>query len=128
MFGPDLRVVIARELTKVHEEFLRGTVRDVRRELAGRDRVRGEITLLVQAPASRQRVPTETNKTLAERVAALQAEAGRGREGSAEAAGARTGAVEERAVSRAAAGAGAISDAFPVGFLSAVRGCVPPKA
>src|SRR5580704_2928425 len=48
VFGPGLRVVVARELTKVHEEFLRGTVADVRRELAARDRVRGEITLLVE--------------------------------------------------------------------------------
>src|SRR5947207_1597197 len=29
VFGPDLRVVVARELTKIHEEFLRGTVAEV---------------------------------------------------------------------------------------------------
>jgi 16S rRNA (cytidine1402-2'-O)-methyltransferase len=40
---------VARELTKIHEEFLRGTVAEARRELAGRDRIRGEITLLVEA-------------------------------------------------------------------------------
>jgi 16S rRNA (cytidine1402-2'-O)-methyltransferase len=34
-------VVVARELTKIHEEFLRGTVAEVRRGLAARDRVRG---------------------------------------------------------------------------------------
>ncbi len=47
-------VVIARELTKLHEEFLRGTAADVRAELSGRDAVRGEITLLIgraEAPA-----------------------------------------------------------------------------
>jgi 16S rRNA (cytidine1402-2'-O)-methyltransferase len=49
VFGPALRVVVARELTKIHEEFLRGTVAEVRHELAGRDRIRGEITLLVDA-------------------------------------------------------------------------------
>jgi len=77
VFGPDLRVVVARELTKVHEEFLRGTVSGVRRELAGRDRVRGEITLLVQAPGEqRQRTLSETNKKIAERVAQMQAESG----------------------------------------------------
>ena len=76
VFGPDLRVVVARELTKMHEEFLRGTVREVRGELAGRDRIRGEITLLVQAPASHQRVELETKRTVAERVAQMQAEAG----------------------------------------------------
>jgi 16S rRNA (cytidine1402-2'-O)-methyltransferase len=51
VWGPELRVVVARELTKVHEEFVRGTVAQVRRELAGRDRIRGEITLLIEAPA-----------------------------------------------------------------------------
>jgi 16S rRNA (cytidine1402-2'-O)-methyltransferase len=49
VWGPQLRVVVARELTKLHEEFLRGTVSDVKTELASRDRVRGEITLLVEA-------------------------------------------------------------------------------
>src|SRR5271157_5780335 len=47
VWGPELPVVVARELTKIHEEFLRGTVATVRRELTGRDRMRGEITLLV---------------------------------------------------------------------------------
>jgi 16S rRNA (cytidine1402-2'-O)-methyltransferase len=36
-------------LTKLHEEFLRGTVAEVREQLAGRDRIRGEIVLLVDA-------------------------------------------------------------------------------
>jgi 16S rRNA (cytidine1402-2'-O)-methyltransferase len=76
VFGRDVRVVVARELTKVHEEFLRGTVGDVRRELAARDRIRGEITLLVQAPAEqRPRVASET-ATIADRVAKMQSEAG----------------------------------------------------
>ena len=40
-------VVVARELTKIHEEFLRGTAAEVRAQLAARDAVRGEITLLI---------------------------------------------------------------------------------
>lgn len=40
-------VALARELTKVHEEFLRGTPREVRETLSGRDAIKGEITLLV---------------------------------------------------------------------------------
>lgn len=48
VWGAELRVVVARELTKLHEEFLRGTVGEVRRTLAARDRIRGEITLLVE--------------------------------------------------------------------------------
>ena len=40
-------VVVARELTKIHEEFLRGTPSEVRAQLASRDAVKGEITLLI---------------------------------------------------------------------------------
>jgi 16S rRNA (cytidine1402-2'-O)-methyltransferase len=40
-------VVIARELTKLHEEFLRGTAAELRAELASRPSVKGEITLLI---------------------------------------------------------------------------------
>jgi len=40
-------VVVARELTKLHEEFLRGTAAEVRAQLAARPSVKGEITLLI---------------------------------------------------------------------------------
>jgi len=73
IWGPELRVVIARELTKIHEEFLRGSVAEVRRELAGRDRIRGEITLLVEAPAH---AGSSAPVKLAVRLARIQAESG----------------------------------------------------
>jgi len=40
-------VVLARELTKIHEEFLRGTPRELRSILAERPAVKGEITVMV---------------------------------------------------------------------------------
>ena len=40
-------VVVARELTKLHEEFLRGTAAELHVELAARPSVKGEITLLI---------------------------------------------------------------------------------
>ena len=43
----DRPVVVARELTKIHEEFLRGTAEEVRVKLAARPSVKGEITLLI---------------------------------------------------------------------------------
>jgi 16S rRNA (cytidine1402-2'-O)-methyltransferase len=80
VFGPALRIVLARELTKIHEEFLRGTVAEARRELAARDRMRGEITLIIQAPdrATGAHGPShlETRESVSDRVARLQAEAG----------------------------------------------------
>lgn len=43
-------VVVARELTKLHEEFARGTAAELRRVFAERPAVKGEITLLVGKP------------------------------------------------------------------------------
>jgi 16S rRNA (cytidine1402-2'-O)-methyltransferase len=43
--------VVARELTKLHEEFLRGPVGELQGVLAGRANVRGEMVLLL-APAA----------------------------------------------------------------------------
>jgi 16S rRNA (cytidine1402-2'-O)-methyltransferase len=40
-------VVVAREMTKLHEEFLRGTAAEIRAQLAARDSVKGEITMLI---------------------------------------------------------------------------------
>jgi 16S rRNA (cytidine1402-2'-O)-methyltransferase len=50
VFGAAQHVVAARELTKLHEEFLRGPVGEVRATLAARASVRGEFVLLF-APA-----------------------------------------------------------------------------
>jgi len=77
VWGPELRVVVARELTKIHEEFLRSTVAEARRELAARDRIRGEITLLVEV-RPQAASPTESTAALniSERVARIQAESG----------------------------------------------------
>ncbi|MGA3162180.1 MAG: 16S rRNA (cytidine(1402)-2'-O)-methyltransferase [Terracidiphilus sp.] len=77
-FGPAVRVVLARELTKIHEEFLRGTVAEVRRKLAGRDRIRGEITLLVDARPAQTGAESKSGaqEKIADRVARLQAESG----------------------------------------------------
>ncbi len=47
VFGASQHVVIARELTKLHEEFLRGPVSELRSLLAARASVRGEIVLML---------------------------------------------------------------------------------
>ena len=71
VFGARARVVVARELTKLHEEWLRGCAREIRAALAVRERVRGEIVLLLElAPAQADGVLTQS---LADRVAQLQA-------------------------------------------------------
>lgn len=45
--GPDRHVVVAREVTKLHEEFLRGRAAEVLETLKSRGDVKGEITLLI---------------------------------------------------------------------------------
>lgn len=40
-------VVVARELTKLHEEVLRGTAAGIRQQLAGRDAVKGEFVVMI---------------------------------------------------------------------------------
>lgn len=44
---PERRIVVARELTKVHEELLRGTASELLEVLSARGDVKGEIVLLV---------------------------------------------------------------------------------
>ena len=77
VWGPDLHVVVARELTKIHEEFLRTTVAAARQQLASRDRIRGEITLLVAPPAQAlSGTRASVSQKIADRIAQIQAEAG----------------------------------------------------
>jgi 16S rRNA (cytidine1402-2'-O)-methyltransferase len=51
-------IVIAREVSKVHEEFLRGTVSEVIHQLAGRE-VKGEITIVMHGSTGEARVTEE---------------------------------------------------------------------
>jgi 16S rRNA (cytidine1402-2'-O)-methyltransferase len=60
VLGPDRPVVIARELTKVHEEFIRGSAGEIN-ELLGKRELKGEITLLIgRATAAKASVRQES--------------------------------------------------------------------
>jgi 16S rRNA (cytidine1402-2'-O)-methyltransferase len=66
----DRPVVLARELTKVHEEYLRGTVSGLLEELRSRPALKGEMTVIIGRSSPNQ--PGElAEKPLAERVAEL---------------------------------------------------------
>ena len=43
---PDRRVAVARELTKIHEEFFRGTAREASKYFSGK-KVRGEFVVML---------------------------------------------------------------------------------
>ncbi len=70
VFGASQHVVIARELTKLHEEFLRGPAGEVRSTLAARASIRGEIVLML-APSQTESSSERKRESLAVEVAAL---------------------------------------------------------
>ncbi len=59
--GEQTPVVVARELSKVYEEYLRGTVREVTAQLAGRPKVQGEFVLIIDC--FDYAAPQEENET-----------------------------------------------------------------
>jgi 16S rRNA (cytidine1402-2'-O)-methyltransferase len=74
VWGESVHVVVGRELTKLHEEFLRGTGREVRAVLETRERIRGEIVLLIEAhPLARQ---SKAGGSVAQQVSELMETAG----------------------------------------------------
>jgi 16S rRNA (cytidine1402-2'-O)-methyltransferase len=68
-FGAAQHVVIARELTKLHEEFIRGPVGELRAQLAARASVRGEIVLMMAL--TEQEMAAGRQASIAEEVAAV---------------------------------------------------------
>jgi 16S rRNA (cytidine1402-2'-O)-methyltransferase len=74
VWGAPLHVAVARELTKIHEEFLRGTVAEVRATLAARGVIRGEITLLVEASARAAANRAQAGESLTARIGRMQSE------------------------------------------------------
>jgi 16S rRNA (cytidine1402-2'-O)-methyltransferase len=66
-------VVVARELTKTHEEFLRGTAVSILETLGGRDAVKGEITLLI-GKAPKHEDPPADEASLEDAVTACELE------------------------------------------------------
>src|ERR1700690_624941 len=73
VLGADRHIVVAREVTKLHEEFLRGRAEDVLDQLKKRGEVKGEITLLIAKPESQDLKPATSIVTLAQRVREVMA-------------------------------------------------------
>ncbi len=73
VLGSDRHVVVAREVTKLHEEFLRGRAAEILGQFKSRGGVKGEITLLI-AKADEQDVKPETSvASVAQRVREIMA-------------------------------------------------------
>jgi len=68
ILGSDRHIVVAREVTKLHEEFLRGRAAEVLAELKARGDVKGEITLLIAKVEDRELTAESSTVSVAERV------------------------------------------------------------
>lgn len=55
------RIAVSRELTKLHEEVLRGTATEVHGILSARPSVKGEITLVIAPPEAHAMQPSEAD-------------------------------------------------------------------
>ncbi|MGA8490865.1 MAG: 16S rRNA (cytidine(1402)-2'-O)-methyltransferase [Terriglobales bacterium] len=74
LLGRERHVVIAREVTKIHEEFLRGTADEVLETLKARGDIKGEITLLIgkMEAADKKVLPSRMN--ISERLKQIMAD------------------------------------------------------
>src|SRR6202166_1979813 len=73
LLGNDRHVVVAREVTKLHEEFLRGRATEILGQFKARGDVKGEITLLI-AKAEEGAAPSATESvSVAQRMREIMA-------------------------------------------------------
>jgi 16S rRNA (cytidine1402-2'-O)-methyltransferase len=73
VLGGDRHVVVAREVTKIHEEFLRGRAEEVLQRLKARGEVKGEITLLIAKPESSELRAAGSEVNIAQRIREIMA-------------------------------------------------------
>jgi len=74
VLGEDRHIVVAREVTKIHEEFLRGRAVEVNEQLSARGSVKGEITLLIAKAESREQIAENSTVSIAQRVKQIMLE------------------------------------------------------
>ncbi len=71
VLGASRQIVIARELTKIHEEFLRGTAGELAHQISSSDQIKGEITLLIAQAENQEAIPGVEQMTVRKRVAQI---------------------------------------------------------
>jgi 16S rRNA (cytidine1402-2'-O)-methyltransferase len=71
VLGPHRRVVVAREVTKIYEEFLRVTAAEALEDFKKREEVRGEVTLLIGRAEEQHGQPAVKQKNARTRVREL---------------------------------------------------------
>ncbi len=74
VLGAGRHVVVAREVTKLHEEFLRGRAGEILQTLNARGEIKGEITLLIGKPEETAPKAAPPQATIRQRVEQIMAE------------------------------------------------------
>jgi 16S rRNA (cytidine1402-2'-O)-methyltransferase len=74
VLGGDRQVVVAREVTKLHEEFLRGRAVEVLTQLKARGEVKGEITLLIAKAEGSELRAASSEVSVGQRVKQIMSE------------------------------------------------------
>jgi 16S rRNA (cytidine1402-2'-O)-methyltransferase len=74
VLGPDRHLVIAREVTKLHEEFLRGRARELHDTLKSQGEVKGEVTLLIGKAEETAWSSAPSQPSIRQRVAQIMSE------------------------------------------------------
>ena len=74
VMGDARHVVVAREVTKIHEEFLRGRAKEILEQLKARGDVKGEITLLIARAEEGAASSGSETISIAQRVREIMAE------------------------------------------------------
>jgi 16S rRNA (cytidine1402-2'-O)-methyltransferase len=73
VLGLTRHVVIAREVTKLHEEFLRGSASDLLEQVKARGELKGEITLLIGKAEDHPKVAEATPPRIRQRLQEIMA-------------------------------------------------------
>ena len=71
---PGRRAALARELTKMHEEVVRGSIEEVASEISGRPELKGEIVVLIGPRTAAEKVVEIDTDAVGERVDRLRAQ------------------------------------------------------
>jgi 16S rRNA (cytidine1402-2'-O)-methyltransferase len=74
ILGGERHVVVAREVTKIHEEFLRGPAREVLAVLMARADIKGEITLLIGKMEAAEKKALPSRVSIRQRVEQIMTE------------------------------------------------------
>ncbi|HXL02532.1 MAG TPA: 16S rRNA (cytidine(1402)-2'-O)-methyltransferase [Candidatus Atribacteria bacterium] len=64
MVGSERRVIFLRELTKIHEEILRGKLDEISEILSQREEIKGEVVLVIEGEKREKQIPLEAEKLI----------------------------------------------------------------